>query len=126
MFRQTRHLLIVLIITFIVFSIDFFWMWQIMLAFGWKIPFEAGLTVGIFLLLGISLPSAPGFIGIYQVACVLALSLYGIEESLAVAYSIIMQLISFAIMGIQGLMVTLYCGFNLSKERQQELSYAQK
>ena len=40
--------------------LDYFWMWQIMAAFGWDLPFEAGLTVGVFLLLSISLPSAPG------------------------------------------------------------------
>jgi uncharacterized protein (TIRG00374 family) len=120
--RQTSHLLIVLLITTSVFVLDYFWMWQIMAAFGWHLPFETALTVGVFLLLSISLPSAPGYIGIYQVACVLALGLYGIDETLAVAYSIVLQLLTFAIMGIQGMLVTVYCGFNLSRERQQKLS----
>ncbi|MDM8560639.1 lysylphosphatidylglycerol synthase transmembrane domain-containing protein [Candidatus Parabeggiatoa sp. HSG14] len=119
--RQTSHLLIVLFITTSVFLLDYFWMWQIMAAFGWHLPFETALTVGVFLLLGIALPSAPGYIGIYQIACVLALGLYGIDETLAVAYSIVLQLLTFAIMGIQGMLVTIYCGFNLSREHQQEL-----
>jgi len=115
-FRHTNNLIIVLLITFIIFLLDYFWMWQIISAFGWNLPFEAGLTVGVFLLLSISLPSAPGYVGVYQVACVLALGLYNIDQSLAVAYSIVLQLVSFTVMGIQGGLVTIYCGFNLSQE----------
>ena len=121
-FRQSRHLLVVLPLTISIFLLDYFWMWQIMGAFGWDLPFEAGLTVGVFLLLAVSLPSAPGFIGIFQVACVLALGLYEIDSTLAVAYSIVLQLLTFSIMGVQGMLVTLHCGFNLSRERQQDLS----
>ncbi|KHD08542.1 hypothetical protein PN36_05615 [Candidatus Thiomargarita nelsonii] len=116
-FRQTHNILIVLLLSVGIFMLDYFWMWLMMDAFGWDLPFEAGLTVGVFLLVAISLPSAPGYIGIYQVACVLALSLYGIDESLAVAYSVVMQLLTFAILGVQGMLVTAYCGFNLSRER---------
>jgi hypothetical protein len=121
--RQTSHLFLILFLTGLVFMFDYFWAWQVMLALGWSLPFEAAVTVGVFILLSVSLPSAPGFIGIYQVACVLALKLYGIDESVAVAYSIVMQLLSFLIMGIQGTLVTVYCGFNLSQERQQDLSH---
>ncbi|MEN8216741.1 MAG: lysylphosphatidylglycerol synthase transmembrane domain-containing protein [Pseudomonadota bacterium] len=116
-FRQTHNVLGVLLLSVGIVMLDYFWMWKMMGAFGWDLPFEAGLTVGVFLLVAISLPSAPGYIGIYQVACVLALSLYGIDESLAVAYSVVMQLIGFAILGVQGMLVTAYCGFNLSRER---------
>lgn len=121
-FRQAHHVLIILLLTTTVFLMDYFWMWQITLAFGWDLPFEAGLTVGVFLLLSISVPSAPGYIGVYQVACVLALGLYGIDQTLAVAYSIVLQLLSFTIMGIQGILATALCGFNLSRERQQDLA----
>ncbi len=117
-FRHTNNLIIVLLITFSIFLLDYFWMWQIISAFGWNLPFEAGLTVGVFLLLSISLPSAPGYVGVYQIACVLALGLYNIDQSLAVAYSIVLQLVSFTVMGIQGGLVTIYCSFNLSQEHK--------
>ena len=61
-------------------------------AFGWQLPLVASLTVLVFLALGTSLPSAPGFAGVYQVACVLALALFGIGGSSAVAFSIVLQL----------------------------------
>jgi uncharacterized protein (TIRG00374 family) len=61
-------------------------------AFGWELPLIAPLTVLVFLSLGTSLPSGPGYIGVYQVAAVLALALFGVAESAAVAYSIVVQL----------------------------------
>ncbi|MCK5877217.1 MAG: flippase-like domain-containing protein [Candidatus Marithrix sp.] len=117
-FRHTNNLITVLLITVVIFLLDYFWMWTVITAFGWNLPFEAGLTVGVFLLLSISIPSAPGYVGVYQVACVLALGLYNIDQSLAVAYSIVLQLVSFTIMGVQGILVTIYCGFNLSQEHK--------
>jgi uncharacterized protein (TIRG00374 family) len=55
-------------------------------------PLIAPLSVLVFLALGTSLPSGPGYIGVYQLASVLALGLFGIGESAAVAYSIVFQL----------------------------------
>lgn len=117
-FRQVHNLLIILPMSLFIFSVDYYWIWKIMQAFGWSLPFEAALTTGVFVIVGVSLPSTPGYIGIYQVACVLALRLYGIDESSAVAYSIVLQLVTFTVIGLQGGLVTVYCGFNLSKERQ--------
>jgi len=121
-FRHTNNILIVLFLTIVIFLLDYFWMWQIMSAFGWDLSFEAGLTVGVFLLLGSSLPSAPGYIGIYQAACVLALGLYGIDKTSAVAYSIVLQLLNFAVIGIQGMLVIVLYSFNFAQERQIDLS----
>ena len=47
------------------------------------------------------------------------LGLYGIDESVAVAYSIVLQMLTFTVIGVQGMLVTAYCGFNLSREHQR-------
>jgi len=118
-FRQTHHLLSIFLLSLTVYLVDYYWMWQIMWGFGWYMPYEAALTVGAFIIAGASLPSAPGYIGIYQVACVLALGLYGIDQSLAVAYSIVLQLLTFSVMGLQGGLVAIYRGFNLNKASRE-------
>jgi len=110
--RQARHLFALLFITTLVFVCDFYWMWQMTSALGWSLPFTAGMTVSLFIVVGISLPSAPAYVGIFQIACVFALQLYGIAESQAVAYSFILQLLIFTIFGLQGLLVLLIYGFN--------------
>jgi glycosyltransferase 2 family protein len=79
-------------ITTAAFAFDCLAVYSALQAFAWNLPAIAAVTVFVFLALGTSLPSAPGFAGVYQVACVLALALFGIGESAAVAYSIVLQL----------------------------------
>ena len=45
--------------------------------------------------IAVSVPSAPGYIGAFQLGCILALSLFGIDQSRAIAYSIVLHLTQF-------------------------------
>lgn len=121
-FRQVHNLLFILPLSLFTFMLDYYYMWLLMGAFNWSLPYEAAMTTGVFIVIGISLPSAPGYIGIYQVACVLALALYGIPEAQAVAYSIVLQLLGFGIIGVQGMLVMLYCGFSLSRQNTNSIA----
>jgi uncharacterized protein (TIRG00374 family) len=85
------QLMRIVAITAAAFAIDFAIMFSAIKAFGWDLPLIAPVTVLVFLAVGTSLPSAPGYAGVYQIACVLALALFGINESPAVAYSIVVQ-----------------------------------
>jgi glycosyltransferase 2 family protein len=84
----------VLSINTVTFLLDCITMWMVIIAFGWSLPFWAAVTVGVFIAAGTSLPSAPGYVGVYQVACILALGLYGIDGASAVAYAIVLQLLN--------------------------------
>jgi uncharacterized protein (TIRG00374 family) len=55
------------------------------------VPFPAALLLLTAMALGSALPSAPGYIGIYQVAAVLVLTPFGVTRSRALAYSLLMQ-----------------------------------
>jgi uncharacterized protein (TIRG00374 family) len=59
-------------------------------------------VVGI-LALGIALPSAPAAVGIWEGATVVALTLLGVSESVALAYGILMHFLHFALNGLLGL-----------------------
>lgn len=87
--------------------------WLLLRAVGWTLPMDAGLTLFVFVALGASLPSAPGAIGIYQIACIFALSFYGIEESAAVAYSLLLQLTTFGVVFLTAGWVVLHYGLRL-------------
>ena len=52
--------------------------WIILVGFGLDVPFNAALIVFIFIGFGTALPNAPGMIGTFQYACILALGLFGI------------------------------------------------
>ncbi len=53
--------------------------------------------------LGVALPSSPGYIGVLESALVGALSLFGVDPSIALAYAVAAHLLYFAITGILGI-----------------------
>ncbi|KTD25428.1 Uncharacterised protein family (UPF0104) [Legionella lansingensis] len=70
--------------------------WFLFHAFGWKeMSLLPALVMLVYLAAAFSLPSTPGYIGVYQVASIFALSLFGIGESEAVAYGTIFQTVAF-------------------------------
>ena len=98
------RLLRIVALTVVAFALDCAALYSAIEAFGWEVPLMASLTVVVFIALGTSLPSAPGYAGVYQAACVLALGLFGIGESSAVAFSIVFQLCLLAtVMPLAGL-----------------------
>ena len=58
---------------------------------GLALPWSAALTLLVYLGVGLSLPSAPGFIGTFQFFTVAALALYGVEVSRALTFSVILH-----------------------------------
>lgn len=60
------------------------WLW----AFGLDLPLYAPLIVMVFLSIGTMIPSSPGFIGTYHVACAYALELLGVEPAMAASVAI--------------------------------------
>jgi hypothetical protein len=60
------------------------WLW----AFGLDLPLYAPLIVMVFLSIGTMIPSSPGFIGTYHVACAYALDLLGVEPAMAASVAI--------------------------------------
>lgn len=88
---------VILAMSLAIFATDFFVMWLVMAAFGWSLPFFAAVTFGTFLAISSSLPAAPGYIGVYQVAAIFALDIYGIEATEAVAFAVVLQLLTFSL-----------------------------
>jgi glycosyltransferase 2 family protein len=67
------------------------------LAFRLPVPLVVGpIVVTTFIAIAVAAPSAPGYIGAFQVGCTLALTLFGVSESDAFAYSIVIHLTQFA------------------------------
>ena len=58
-------------------------------AFGWSLGFETGVLLACILVLAIMIPAGPGFLGTYQAALTLGLSLWGVSETDAAAYGLV-------------------------------------
>ena len=66
----------------------------------------AAMTVLIVLQAAISLPGVPGRVGIFQYACMLALGLFGVDETAAFTYGVLLQILV-VLPGILGGVVSL-------------------
>lgn len=75
----------------------------IFLAFDLHPPIYASFILLILVILGVSLPSSPGFIGTFQLACVIALSFFKIDKSTAFSFSIILWLCNYVPVTLLGL-----------------------
>ncbi|MBU0751007.1 MAG: flippase-like domain-containing protein [Gammaproteobacteria bacterium] len=66
-------------------------------AFDLSLPVEAPLVLWVFLAAGSALPSAPGYVGVYQVAAVWALSLFFVSAPTAIAIATVLQITTLAV-----------------------------
>jgi hypothetical protein len=57
--------------------------------------FLLGVTLCVFVSLAVALPSAPGFVGVFQMGCVAATKLFGYSDSVGQLYSILVHLLTF-------------------------------
>jgi hypothetical protein len=65
-------------------------------AFDLRVPVIVGsMTVTVMVAIAVAAPSAPGYVGALQLGCVLALAIFGVSESQAIAYSIVLHIAQF-------------------------------
>jgi uncharacterized protein (TIRG00374 family) len=84
--------------------------WVIMQAFSFDVPFSAAVIVFIFIGFGTALPNAPGMIGTYQYACVLALALFDVPPADALAYGLVLNAIQLLTLVAQGVVALPLAG----------------
>jgi len=117
--RNPLRFLLVFAIAAVCFAFDLSGIYLMLWTMGWNLPFVAAVTTGVFMALGASLPSSPGYIGVYQAACVLALRLFDVAESEAVAFSLIWQSLSFLLAISLGGASAMYYGLNISQTAEE-------
>ena len=74
---------------------------SIVLSFGFglsamnlQVPWlPAAIATTTFVAIAVALPGGPGFIGMFQAGCVIALAMYGVEKSVAFSYSVLTHLV---------------------------------
>jgi glycosyltransferase 2 family protein len=87
--RTRAHLVPMLGWTVIVWLCPAAAAWAMLRAVHLDLPFVAGWTVLAFVGLGIAVPSAPGYVGVWHAAAVLAVTVFGVAQSSAVAYALL-------------------------------------
>lgn len=89
-------------------------------AFGFDLPLIAPLAVLALIALGVMLPAAPGFVGTFHYACILALSLFGISKAHALSFAIVLHFLHLMPVIIIGLIFLPFFNLSLSKFIKRE------
>lgn len=111
------------------FFIVFFWalaMWLVQpvafwigfKAFGIDVPFTAALLVQGIIVFAVAIPSTPGFFGLFEAAAKAGLAIYGVPESLALAWGLSFHVLSLIPIVVVGLYYLARSGVKLSDLKQ--------
>lgn len=71
-------------------------------ALGIDVPWSASLFVIVVLQVGTRVPALPANLGVFHFLVILALGVYGVDESAALAYAILLHLVVFVIPAVLG------------------------
>ena len=76
--------------------------WLGFMAVGIVAPFRAALFLQGLIAIGVALPSAPGFFGVFEFLAKAGLTVYGVPDDLAVAWAIAFHFLSFIPITVMG------------------------
>jgi uncharacterized protein (TIRG00374 family) len=89
------------------------------LALGLDAPFAAALFVQGIIAVGVSVPSSPGFFGVFELLSVAGLTLYGVPEAAAVSWAIGFHILSFIPITVLGAWYSTRLHLHLGDLRQR-------
>jgi hypothetical protein len=87
--RSPTHALPLVAWTVVAWTLGAVGAWLLLFAVRLDLPLVAGWTVMTFVGFGVSIPSAPGYVGVWHAASVLALSIFGVGQATALGYALL-------------------------------------
>jgi glycosyltransferase 2 family protein len=107
-FRQPASALKLSLVTASIWSAAVLANYWVLLALDIQAPLAASLLVLVAVQAGISLPSLPGKIGVFELTCILALEIFGVSRANALSYGILLHAVVFIPILVPGLISYLY------------------
>ena len=80
-------------VSFLVLLFQALSFWLILKAYGLGLSFWVGGAVFLIVRFGTVIPGAPGNLGLYQVFCVLGLTLFGVDKTAAAGFSVVVYVL---------------------------------
>ncbi len=121
-FKIISHGKLILFLAFLsilIWVIDASAIYVLFFAFDIDLPLSAAFVLMVIIILGITIPTAPGFIGNWHFFCVLGLTLFGIPKTDALTYAIVLHFLSIGIIVVLGLIFLPFNKFSFSDIRQK-------
>lgn len=82
--------------------------------------FRASLLATVLVAIFIMIPAAPGFVGTFQAACIVALSVFGVPKEEALSFSLLVHGIQFSCISIIGVYCFVREGISFREVRRAE------
>lgn len=92
-----RNLLAALLLTVLVWATCYLQFYVFFYLFAIPASAKFAITTAVMVALAVALPSAPGFIGVYQTGCIAAFALFSVSKETAMAYSLITHIFQYLI-----------------------------
>lgn len=118
---NVKMLLYLLFLSAMVWLVDVAAIYALLVAFGFNLPILAAFVVMIVLIAGIAIPTAPGFIGNWHFACILALGLspFNIAKPEAFSFALVYHFLSLAVVVVLGVLFLPFNKFSISDMTKQ-------
>jgi uncharacterized protein (TIRG00374 family) len=94
--------------------------WIAMIAVGIHAPFSAALLLQAMVALGVAVPAAPGYFGVFEKVAVLGLAIYSVSASLATSWALGFHILSFLPITIFGAIYAARLNLNLRELQSQQ------
>jgi uncharacterized protein (TIRG00374 family) len=107
--------LLVVFTTFLIIFSQVITNWILFKAYGFQLSIFAAIILQLILLIGMALPSVPGKIGIFEYTVILALSMFGVEATIAFSYGLMLHFIAYLPKILLGLLFTTNLPISLKK-----------
>lgn len=91
--------------------------WIAMIAVGIDIPYSAVLFIQALIALGVAVPSAPGFFGLFEKLAVVSLALFGVGAAAATSWAIGFHILSFIPITVIGAFYFVRLGLHFKEIR---------
>jgi hypothetical protein len=106
-------------LSLLIWIVDVLVIYVLFLAFGWGLPLAASLALMIILIIGIAIPTAPGFIGNWHYFCVLGLDLFDVPRPDALTFAILYHALSVGVIASLGLVFLPFNRLPVSSLREK-------
>jgi uncharacterized protein (TIRG00374 family) len=120
-----RQLFQILLLSFLIWLIDVLAIYILFAAFNFTLPPVAAFVLMIILIIGIAIPTAPGFIGNWHFSCVLGLGLFGVAKTDAFTFALIFHFLAVGLVVMIGIVFLPSVRFSFAdlwKEAKNTLS----
>ncbi len=109
-------------LSIVIWLVDVYAIYLLFRAVNFQLPVVAAFVLMIILIIGIAIPTAPGFIGNWHYSCILGLGLFGVPKTDALTFAIIYHILSVAVVIVLGLLFLPFNRFSLGDLSRQSAS----